>query len=132
METWAKLCGESDRPQEGISVLQDYLNEDVYARQNDASAWALLGQYHYEEGKLKEGLEYCDTALKIRPDFALGYYTRACAYMRLMQYNEALADIAKAAELHSPLKEQMAEDNDFVPLRDMPEFKKAVKKNNNN
>ncbi|MFI5149222.1 MAG: TPR end-of-group domain-containing protein [Bacteroidia bacterium] len=126
IETWANLCGESDRPQESIKILRDYLNTDTYAGKTDASAWALLGQYHYETGKLKEGLELCNHAITVDPALPIAYYSRACAHVRLKNYKEALADIIKTTQLHSPFKEQIGADNDFVPLRDMSEFKKAI------
>jgi|GEM_PF-3564215 tetratricopeptide (TPR) repeat protein len=129
IRNYALLTTEAGRKDEGIKLMKDYLSKYDPNMHPDGRAFTLLGQLLYEDGQLEEGLAMCQRGLEILPQNALGYYTRACAYVRLKKYNETIADIAQAIKLKPELKEDISNDGDFAPLKGMPEFDKALAAN---
>ncbi len=64
-------------------------------------AWGYfnLGCAQFKMGKKKEAIENYTAALERDPSFLLAYWNRALAYQELEQYQQALADFDKTAEL---------------------------------
>jgi tetratricopeptide (TPR) repeat protein len=129
LSNYAGLCEESGRPEEGLKMLQDFVKNNPENANTNPKILCSLGQYLYESGKFNDGLECCNKALNVDAKYALGYYTRACAHIRLKNNKEAIADIVKAVEYDPGLRGGIAEDKDFAPLRDMPAFIKAINAN---
>ncbi len=123
---YSLLCGEAGRPDESMQVLSNFFKEHEEIAYKNPRPLSLYGQYHYERGKLDEAYELCKKAIEKGPMFGLGYYTLACACIRLKKFDEALENVIKAAKFDKDLIEELAADSDFEAIKDRSEFKKAL------
>ncbi len=94
--------------------------DNVYAHSNRALSLARLKRY---DGAIKG----FDRAIKCDPEYASAYYNKACAYALMDKpVDEILELLEKAISLDPTSKSDAREDEDFVSLRDNPEFRELV------
>ena len=67
-------------------------------------------------------LSLCNRLLAEEPGSANGHYQRACANAGLGFREAALADLQRAIELSESMRQPAWTEEEFEPLRDMPEF----------
>jgi len=67
-------------------------------------------------------LSLCNRLLAEEPESANGHYQRACANAGLGFKEAALADLRRAVELSDSMRQPAWTEEEFEPLRDMPEF----------
>ncbi|NIY76709.1 hypothetical protein HED22_13740 [Thalassospira sp. HF15] len=67
-------------------------------------------------------LSLCNRLLAEEPESANGHYQRACANAGLGFKEAALADLRRAVELSDSMRQPAWNEEEFEPLRDMPEF----------
>lgn len=67
-------------------------------------------------------LSLCNRLLAEAPENANGYYQRACANAGLGFKEAALADLQRAVELSDSMRQPARTEEEFEPLRDLPEF----------
>ncbi|MBO6771327.1 MULTISPECIES: hypothetical protein [unclassified Thalassospira] len=67
-------------------------------------------------------LSLCNRLLAEEPESANGYYQRACANAGLGFREAALADLQRAVELSESMRQPAWTEEEFEPLRDLPEF----------
>ncbi|MBO6808008.1 hypothetical protein [Thalassospira sp.] len=67
-------------------------------------------------------LSLCNRLLAEEPESANGHYQRACANAGLGFKEAALADLSRAVELSDSMRQPAWNEEEFEPLRDMPEF----------
>lgn len=67
-------------------------------------------------------LSLCNRLLAEAPENANGYYQRACANAGLGFKEAALADLQRAVELSESMRQPAWNEEEFEPLRDLPEF----------
>ena len=67
-------------------------------------------------------LSLCNRLLAEAPENANGYYQRACANAGLGFKEAALADLQRAVELSDSMRQPAWTEEEFEPLRDLPEF----------
>ncbi len=68
-----------------------------------------------------------DVALRLRPDYVLAMWHRACDYSVNLHREEALASLRRAIELDTSVKQIAREDQCFAWLRKDEDFLQAVK-----
>ncbi|WP_414716274.1 TPR end-of-group domain-containing protein, partial [Thalassospira sp. UBA1131] len=73
-------------------------------------------------------LSLCNRLLAEAPENANGYYQRACANAGLGFKEAALADLQRAVELSDTMRQPAWVEEEFEPLRDMPEFTQILGK----
>lgn len=73
-------------------------------------------------------LSLCNRLLAEAPENANGYYQRACANAGLGFKEAALADLQRAVELSDTMRQPAWAEEEFEPLRDMPEFTQILGK----
>jgi hypothetical protein len=61
--------------------------------------------------------------IKENPEEGFLYYNRACFWVHLDSFREALSDVEKAIELNDFFEEYMREDEELNPIRILPEYK---------
>jgi tetratricopeptide (TPR) repeat protein len=71
-------------------------------------------------------LSLCNRLLAEAPESANGHYQRACANAGLGFKEAALADLRRAVELSDAMRQPAWNEEEFEPLRDMPEFKEIL------
>lgn len=67
-------------------------------------------------------LSLCNRLLAEAPENANGYYQRACANAGLGFKEAALADLQRAVDLSESMRQPAWTEEEFEPLRDLPEF----------
>ncbi|MFV1852754.1 MAG: TPR end-of-group domain-containing protein [Porticoccaceae bacterium] len=67
-------------------------------------------------------LSLCNRLLAEAPENANGYYQRACANAGLGFKEAALADLQRAVNLSESMRQPAWNEEEFEPLRDLPEF----------
>jgi len=103
-----------------------YEQDDHEAHNNWGDALLELGKLRGDEKLFEEALEKCSTAEKLKP--GSGSYNIACAYSLLGESKEAISWLKKALEYDEKDRELAKSDEDFDNVRDLPEFKKLLKK----
>ena len=71
-------------------------------------------------------LSLCNRLLAEEPGSANGHYQRACANAGLGFREAALADLQRAIELSESMRQPAWTEEEFEPLRDMPEFNEIL------
>ncbi|HEY9302194.1 MAG TPA: tetratricopeptide repeat protein, partial [Phormidium sp.] len=88
--------------------------------------WGKRGSALYKLKKYEESLFSYDKALHYKPDYALGWYNKACIYG--LQGNLSLAgkNLKQAIQLKPKYKEDAKTDKDFDLIREQPEFQNLL------
>ncbi len=71
-------------------------------------------------------LSLCNRLLAEAPESANGHYQRACANAGLGFREAAVADLQRAVELSESMRHPAWTEEEFEPLRDMPEFEQIL------
>jgi len=106
----------------------------VELKTNYADAYYNWGYTLIELGKLKEDIalykEEIESLLQKAEDIkeGAGSYNLACLYSLLDDKNKALKWLEKDLQNNKTTKEEIEKDNDFVNIKDTPEFKTLLDK----
>jgi tetratricopeptide (TPR) repeat protein len=73
-------------------------------------------------GRYDEALADYNRALELRPDYSSALYNKACLFSLTQRYPEALDWLARAIAGDAKYPSMAAQDEDFVSLRDHPQF----------
>jgi TolB-like protein/tetratricopeptide (TPR) repeat protein len=95
--------------------------DDSAAYDHGSGVLALLG-------RLDDARRFRARALALRPDDPMTHYNSACSAMLAGDHDVALALLERATELGYSDAKWIANDTDFVPLRDDPRFKALLAK----
>jgi len=76
-----------------------YLKKAVATNPDNAGAYVLMGNTHYELGQHADAIAAYKKAIAIEPGHAEAYYHMGSAYIELRQYVEAIAACKKAIAL---------------------------------
>jgi tetratricopeptide (TPR) repeat protein len=90
---------------------------------NDIEALTYKADTLLDMGEDSWALSLATQALEENNEHALAYWQSACAKAKLNQPGEAVADIQKALEFSSSLKEQLDSEPYFESLKDNDDFK---------
>ena len=96
---------------DGISII-DGKDKDkgisVYKRGTDlvedAYLYALLGSDYFNVGKYEEGIESCNSAIQLSPNYASAHSTLGGCYRRLKNYDKAIMSYEKAQKIYPTMK----------------------------
>jgi adenylate cyclase len=89
--------------------------DDARALYLGANAWCRLGER-------EKGMQWAEKALALDPDDAAVLYNVACFYAQEREPDRALDLLERAVLKGFGHREWIANDVDFVPLRDHPRF----------
>lgn len=118
---WLKASKEAS-PQDKVAVYDRILE----LRPNDLAALGWKADAVLEMGEQRWALSLCDRVLEIDPEDSHALYQRACAWAGLGETDHAIEDLSAAIALTESLREAAAEEQLFIPLRDLPVFKDLV------
>jgi len=80
-------------------------------------------------GKFDEARKQLDLLIDLNPGVPDPYFNKAISYVRENKYPEAIVWLKRGTEHCSPVQAQkFLSDNDFNPIRGMPDFQKLVRK----
>lgn len=118
---WLKASKETS-PQDKVAIYDRILE----LRPDDPAALAWKADAVLEMGEQRWALSLCDRVLEIDPEDSHALYQRACAWAGLGEVEHALQDLASALALTEGLREAVAEEEFFAPLRELPEFQALI------
>lgn len=120
---WMRAGLESN-PQSRIEIYDQILA----IRDKDAEVVSYKADAALELGESNWALNLANEAIANDPEYPNAYYQRACAYS-VMGYDEnAISDLEKALELNEHYIEEMTEEKDFDPIRDVEGFQSLISK----
>lgn len=133
LATMLSLQGQEDGKKEDLERALPHYELAVKHREDYREAYDYWGTTLLSLGKMKgtkklisEALEKLSVAEEIKPGF--GSYNMACAYSLLGESKEAVSWLKKAIKYYEEHRAQAKSDEDFENVRDLPEFKKLLKK----
>lgn len=87
----------------------------------------MKGVAYYCLGKPDMADQLYDEVLKIKPDYHLSLYNKACYRARAQDFDAALSYLKRAIELNPRYKSWALRETAFIKLRDDPRFLELVK-----
>ncbi len=119
------LLAQSGRRDESLAILRATVAECPEV----AGAWYGLGLSAVKAGGYDESIDAIERLLALEPEHANGHYTIACAYALrggTTDRDAALLHVEAALSADPELSESIAQDEDFVSLRDDARFRRLV------
>jgi tetratricopeptide (TPR) repeat protein len=92
----------------------------------NADSWQIMAGLLAKTNKLDEAISSYTKAIELAPAQPIFIYNRGCAYSRKGDKANALSDLEKAVSMNQQLKEYASKDEDFMSLREDPDFKKII------
>ena len=80
----------------------------------------------YESGKYAEAADQGRELIEAHPEFAGPLYNLACCESLAGRKDDAIKHLRLAIDRNEPFRSLAAEDSDFDPIRDAPEFQELV------
>jgi tetratricopeptide (TPR) repeat protein len=117
-------ANQAPNPRAKIALYDQILEitpKDYEAMAYKADAALLVGDKEW-------ALSLCNRILEENPEYAFALYQRACAYSGLEMVNEALEDLRQAVTMSPALLAEAEEEEEFEPIRDLPEFQDLLGK----
>jgi Flp pilus assembly protein TadD len=110
------------QPEQALDLVQrgSALFPDAVPVLNELTAGLFAaGRYAESEGAATRGVER-------DPRNAYFTYMRACAHVKLGNFDAAVADVARTIELDATQRKDIAADGDFAPIRERADFRRLV------
>ncbi|MEO0530518.1 MAG: tetratricopeptide repeat protein [Planctomycetota bacterium] len=85
--------------------------------------WLALGWCHKRVGRLDEAIHSLEQAAHYQPNDGLVQYNLACYYSLAGRRLDALRRLKRAFELDAGLRKLVADEPDFLPMREDPGFR---------
>jgi Flp pilus assembly protein TadD len=95
-------------------------------RPGDAGVAIPLGWCYKRTHRLAQAIDALERAAKEHPEEPLLHYNLACYWSLAHNPTKAIAELAVALALEPELRELIAEESDFDPLRGNPEFERLT------
>lgn len=112
--------GESDKAKLIIDTLEQNSITNISIMEIKALVLSSLGKYD-------EAIQYCDKIIEKSPDYASGWYNRACFKAKKGDKENSLEDLKKAILLGKEYFLDLAkEESDFISIRDDDRFKALI------
>lgn len=120
----ARCCVLMGELPEAVRQLRRCLRRD----EENIPAWLLLGTCYRSLDRLERAVESLEQALGYDPDSAHVHYNLAC-YLSLLEHVQlAVLHLERALDLEPKLRERIAGDSDFDPIRSDPAFRAALRR----
>lgn len=120
----ARCCVLMGELPEAVRQLRRCLRRD----EENIAAWLLLAACYRNLDRLERAVESLEQALGYDPDQAQVHYDLAC-YLSLLEHVQlAVLHLERALDLEPKLRERIAGDSDFDPIRADPAFRAALRR----
>ena len=98
-------------------------DEILAIRPDDIEAITYKADAAIELEEFEWALKLSNQAMEFDTHYSLAYWQRACAYTGLDEFDAALDDIRCAIDMNPSLKEQLYDEEAFIALHKLSEFK---------
>jgi tetratricopeptide (TPR) repeat protein len=120
----ARCCVLMGELPEAVRQLRRCIRRD----EENIPAWLLLGACYRNLDRLERAVESLEQALGYAPDEAAVHYDLAC-YLSLLEHVQlAVLHLERALDLEPTLRDRIAGDGDFDPIRADPAFRAALRR----
>jgi len=109
------------------SESESALRRSISLNLKSANAHKHLATLHFRTGRREEARQGFEKALELNPDYIGGYLGMAYLYAAEGKTSEALEYVEQAIRKNATL-EQLEDDDDLAPLRDLPEWRALMEK----
>lgn len=116
------LLGESLRELHRYREALYPLMRAAQLKPSESNTWLALGWCYKRSGQIERAAESLERALRFTPDEAILHYNLACYYSLLRKPLAALRRLKRAITLDPAMKDLVASETDFEPLRRDPAF----------
>jgi tetratricopeptide (TPR) repeat protein len=99
-----------------------YLQSVVQSEPENLAVWLDLGWCYKRCGRLDLAIESLEHALQTDDEQAIVHYNLACYWSLAGNTQLAIQYLARALELDGEFRELIAQEPDFDPIRDFPDF----------
>lgn len=103
----------------------EYARRSIKLLKGSAVPWHTLGVYYMKRGQLRTAIDHFLAAYSYDPEYAKAAYNAACCYATVGETDEAIKYLSKSLDSLERVAKAEA-DEDFVHLRNVPEFKKVI------
>ncbi len=90
--------------------LVNFYKKALEINHDNFNAWFRLAETYLELGQWLEALKAYDECLRLKPDFAGIYYSKAKIYFLLSHTQQAIESLKKAFELDPNIKNEFTKD----------------------
>lgn len=98
------------------------LEQSAEIRPSNIDVWLALGWCYKRTGRLDRAVDALQRALDVDGQSAMIHYNLACYLSLLNQKSDAISHLAQALAIDPDYRLLIAEESDFNPLRDDPDF----------
>lgn len=116
------LLGESLRELRRYREALFPLRRAATLKPKQSNTWLALGWCYKRSGQIEQAAAALEQAIRITPDEAILHYNLACYYSLLRKPLAALRRLKHAIALEPAMKDLVADEADFAPLRRDPAF----------
>jgi tetratricopeptide (TPR) repeat protein len=116
------LSGEALRALDRYDQAVDVLEQATDLNPSNISAWLALGWCLKRSRRLEQAIVALQRARDVKPDEAIVHYNLACYCSLARRKGEAITCLTRAIELKPEVRELVADEHDFDPIRNDPEF----------
>jgi Flp pilus assembly protein TadD len=116
------LVGQALRVMERYAEAIEPLEEAAELDPENIHIWLELGWCHKRCGRLELAIQALEEALLVDSSEAIIHYNLACYWSLANNAKQALAYLARAFELDSNCRDLVADERDFDPIRNHPDF----------
>jgi tetratricopeptide (TPR) repeat protein len=95
-------------------------------RPGDVAVAIALGWCYKRTHRLAQAIDSLARALRDHPDEALLHYNLACYWSLANNPRKALESLATALDLAPDVRSMVADESDFDPIRNHPEFERLI------
>lgn len=90
---------------------------------DDFHLWLALGWCYKRIGRVDMAIESLEEALEANPNEAIVHYNLACYWSLAGNKRNAMVFLTQAFELDPNYRDRVAEESDFDPIRNDPQFR---------
>ncbi|MCL5035595.1 MAG: tetratricopeptide repeat protein [Chloroflexi bacterium] len=126
----AEISMDGSRPKKAIEILEKLRKTQPEKSDlvTDSDLMRILADAYLKVGEVDKSEPLYLEALKIRPDYLQARYGLARIFARKGDLKDSMKELEKAATEERSFLKDAQEEKDFAKVRSMPEFKKLVKK----
>jgi tetratricopeptide (TPR) repeat protein len=125
---YALLLGSVYRDRQEYQSAVPWFEKALQLDPGNVLATVGLGWCLKRSQRLGEAIQLYQAAIPQHPREALLHYNLACYLSLLGRTSDALGSLERALDLDADFRELMAEEKDFDPIRNLPEFQKLADK----